>query len=70
MKIPHDSKKIMKNAMFKDRAKNFGETTPISRKTFYEDVTMNQWKFHNDLAFFRLITVITVYISIMHTKNK
>ena len=26
-------------------------------KAFYDDMKINQWKFHNALAFFRLITV-------------
>ena len=29
----------------------------ISRKALYEDLKMNQWKFHNALTSFRLITV-------------
>ena len=29
----------------------------MSRKAFFEDVKMNQWKFHNALTFFSLITV-------------
>ena len=34
-----------------------GTAVFISLKVLNEDVKMNQWQFHNALAFFRLITV-------------
>ena len=47
----------------------FGQISmkPTSQKALHEDVKINQWKLHNALAFFRLITV---YSSTTHTKNK
>ena len=42
MKIPHDSTKIMKNAMFKDRAKNFGGTTPYPERPFIKTLRYNE----------------------------